>query len=159
MGEAMSVQASVSPMMPGPRELRPHPVRERRTARANLALAHGAFLAATGLWPLLHLRSFARLTAPRPEGWLTRGAGLCCTNLGAALLAAGARGKVAQELRLAAGTTGLTIAALDLHSAARRRSLPQLLNGLAQLAFAAAWTMAELRDRNALRRPPEAAFA
>lgn len=161
MVQMTSGQALASPMPPGPRELRPRPVRERRPQRAKLALAHGAYLVAAGLWPVLHLRSFASVTGPKPEGWLTKGVGVCWANLGAALLAAGARGKVAQELRLAAGTTALSFAAMDFwYAGPRRRISPvYLVNGLVELGFAAAWAASEWRERSASRRRPEAAFA
>lgn len=154
-------QAAVSPMLPGPREMRPRPVDAHRPPRARLALAHGAYLLGAGLWPLLGLRTFEKATGPKPEGWLTKGVGLCLANLGVALTAAGARGRVAQELRLVAATTGLSLAAMDFwYAGIRRRISPvYLLNGATQLAFAAAWGMAEWRDRNIARRRPEAAFA
>ncbi|HEY5676200.1 MAG TPA: hypothetical protein VIR81_05425 [Myxococcales bacterium] len=161
MVQMTSGQAIASPMPPGPRELRPRPVRERRPQRAKLALAHGAYLVAAGLWPVLHLRSFARVTGPKPEGWLTKGVGVCWANLGAALMAAGARGKVAQELRLAAASTALSFAAMGFWAAGSRRPISpaRLVDGLLELGFAAAWTASELRERTALGRPPEAAFA
>ncbi len=161
MVQMTSGQAIASPMLPGPRELRPRPVAERRPPRARLALAHGAYLVAAGLWPVLHLRSFARVTGPKPEGWLSKGVGVCWANLGAALLSAGARGKVSQELRLAAASTALTFAAMDFwYAGPRRRISPvYLANGALELGFAAAWAVAELRDRRAARRRPEAAFA
>jgi hypothetical protein len=161
MVQMRSGQAIASPMLPGPRELRPRPVKERRPPRAKLALAHGAYLLAAGLWPLLHPRSFAGVTSPKPGGWLARSVGLCRANLGAALLAAGARGKVAQELRLAAASTALTVAAMDFWSAGMRRRLSpvHLVDGLVELCFASAWAASELRERSAARRRPEAAFA
>jgi hypothetical protein len=86
---------------------------------------------------------------------------MCWANLGAALLAAGARGKVAQELRLAAASTALSFAAMDFwYAGPRRRISPvYLFNGLVELGFAAAWAASELRERSAARRRPEAAFA
>jgi hypothetical protein len=156
-----SGQAIASPMLPGPRELRPRPVQERRPPRARLALAHGAYLLAAGVWPVLHLRSFAKVTGPKPEGWLSKGVGMSWANLGAALVAAGARGKVSQELRLVAASTALSVAGMDFwYAGVRRRISPVfLVNGLVELGFAAAWVASELRERSALRRRPEAAFA
>ena len=154
-------QAIAGSTAPGPREMRPRPVTPHRPPRAKLALAHGAYLLAAGLWPILSLRTFKKITGPRPEGWLTKGVGACLANIGMALTAAGARGKVSQELRLLGGTTALSFAAMDFwYAGARRRISPvYLANDTVQLAFAALWTLAELRERNAARRRPEAAFA
>jgi hypothetical protein len=148
-------------MAPGPREMRPRALEPHRPPRARLALAHGAYLLGAGLWPIVSLRTLKKVTGPKPEGWLTRGVGACLANIGLALTTAGVRGKVSQELRLLGGTVALSFAAMDFwYAGVRRRISPvYLANGTTQLAFAALWAIAELRERNAARRRPEAAFA
>ena len=133
----------------GPRELRPRPAEIRRPPAARVALVHGAWLLFAGGWPLLSSRRS------------NKEAGACLASIGAALIASGARGKVARELRLLGAAVAVTIAALDFYSAGmrRRRSPLYLLNGLAQLAFAASWGAAELKEDLSARRPPEPAFA
>ena len=81
--------------------------------------------------------------------------------MGAALLAAGARGKVSRELRLLGIGVGLSFAARDLYYAGFRRRISPvfLLNGAVQLAFAAAWGVTGVNESRELRRAPEAAFA
>ena len=58
-------------------------------------------------------------------------------------------------------TTALSFAAMDIwYGGFRRRISPvYLLNGAAQLGFAAAWVYAEWRESLDARRVPEAAFA
>jgi hypothetical protein len=147
--------------MEGPRERRPPPVENRRPPAARLALLHGAYLLFVGGWPLVSLRSFAKVTGPKPEGWLAKGVGACLANVGAALAVAGARGKVSRELRLLGAGIGLSFAAMDFYYAGmRRRISPVYLgNGLAQLAFAALWGATEVGNVLEERRPPEPAFA
>ena len=41
----------------------------------------GAFYLATGLWPILHLRSFEAVTGPKLEGWLIKTAGTLITAI------------------------------------------------------------------------------
>ena len=128
---------------------------------ARLALVHGAYLLFSGGWPLVSLRTFAKVTGPKPEGWLTKGVGACLANMGLALTAAGARGKVSRELRLLGIGVGLSFAAMDFYYAGVRRRISPvfLLNGAAQLAFAALWGATEVSESLEIRRAPEAAFA
>src|SRR5437016_5278147 len=141
MGDPVAEQASarrVTVLRPGPREARPLPARIRRPPAARVAMAHGAFLTGVGLMPIIALRAFRKITGREPEGWRGKGVGACLANIGGALLCAGARGKVAREVRILGISTALSFAAMDLWAGAirRRRSPVYLLNGLAQLAFA-----------------------
>ncbi len=106
-------------------------------------------------------RTFKKITGPRPEGRLAKGIGACMANIGAALASAGARGKVAREVRILGVTTALAFAAMDVWYAGIRRRIPPvyLADAAAQLVFAGAWAVAEWRERLDTRRPPEAAFA
>jgi hypothetical protein len=142
--------AAANGFAPGPREARPRPALDRRPPAARLALVHGVYLVATGGWELV----------PRRRAW-TGGLGACLVNVGAALAAAGLRGKVSRELRLLGVGVGLSFAAIQIQDlAARRRLSPlHLVNGAVQLAFAALWGAAALREIREARRPPEAAFA
>lgn len=161
MRQTFVEQPQPFPYPPGPREKRPRPVDDRRLPAARLALAHGAYLLLTGAWPLVSLRTFAKVTGPKPEGWLTKGVGACLANMGGALVAAGARGKVSRELRMLGIGVGLSFAAMDFYYAGIRRRISPvyLLNGATQLAFAAFWGATEVHDSRELRRAPEAAFA
>ena len=155
------MMGAASPLPPGPREKRPFPALVRRPPAARVALLHGAYLARSGAWPLVHLKSFKRVTGPKPEGWLTRGVGACLLDIGVALAAAGARGKVAREMRLLGGGVALSFAAMNIYDAAVRRRISPvyLLDAAAQLAFAALWGAAEVAEAREARRQPEPAFA
>jgi hypothetical protein len=159
MAETRIDQPSAREIRPGPHEAKPPPARRRRPPAARVALMHGAYLVGAGLWPILDLRSFMVATGPKLEGWLPKGVGACMANIGAALVAAGVRGKVARELRILGVTTALSFAAMDFRHAGVRRSRVYLFNGVAQLGFAAAWALAEWRESRDGRRLPEAAFA
>src|SRR5690242_16691256 len=160
MPEATSERPVARPT-PGPRESRPRPARGRRPPAARVALAHAAYCLAAGLWPLLNLKTFMLATGPKLEGWLTKGVGMCLVNIGTALSVAGARGRVARELRILGAGTALSFAAMDFWYAGARRRISRvyLLNGSAQAAFAAAWAFAAWREGREIHRLPEAAFA
>lgn len=161
MADGMTEQATGRPSLAGPGEARPPPARVRSPPAARVAMAHGAYLAVFGLWPILHLPTFRKVAGPKPEARLAKGVGACMANIGAALAAAGARGKVAREVRMLGITTALSFAAMDIWDGGfRRRISPvHLLNAGAQLGFAAAWAYAEWRENRETRRLPEAAFA
>ena len=161
MRRMASEQATVSTFTPGPRELRPAPVHPRRSPAARMAMIHGAWFMAAGAWPVLHLESFAKVTGLKLEGWLTKGVGTCFFGIGAALFSAGSRRRAPVELRALGAGLGLAFAWMDFYYAGIRRRIPPayLLNGAAQLAFAAGWAGAEIVETNKARRQPEAAFA
>ena len=55
-------------------------------ARA-VAAGQGVYYLVTGIWPLVHMGSFQRVTGPKVDGWLVQTAGVLITAIGATLLA------------------------------------------------------------------------
>ena len=108
----------------------------------HLARAHGAFNVVSGLWPLLHLRSFEAALGPKVDRWLVQTvAGLLLTNGIVQLSASGSPEALAQARRLGVGTAA-TLATIDLvHVPAGRISSVYLVDAAAELAWLAAWTM------------------
>jgi hypothetical protein len=123
----------------------------RRNPSSALALAHGAYLTLIGAWPLLHLGSFAKVTGPKPEGWLTKAVGACLANVGVELLR---RRPVDSSARAMAFRTAAIFAGFDFYYAGYRRRISPvyLLNGAAQLVFAGLW-LAQIQAENAARVP------
>jgi hypothetical protein len=138
------------------------PATERLQPWSKLALAHGGYLVFIGAWPLVHLRSFAKVTGPKPEGWLAKGVGACLANVGIQLIQAAVRGgRVRRDVRSLAVRMAMTFAAFDFYYAGlRRRISPVYLgNGAIQLMFAALWGLEHLQEAREMRRPPLAAHA
>lgn len=138
------------------------PAVERLQPWSKLALAHGAYLVFTGAWPLLHLRSFEKVTGPKREEWLTKGVGACLANVGIQLIQSALRGgRVRREVRSLAVRMAMTFAAFDFYYAGVRRRISPvyLVNGAAQLFFAALWGAERLAETRELHRPPIAAHA
>ncbi|HEX2022926.1 MAG TPA: hypothetical protein VHH36_09430, partial [Candidatus Thermoplasmatota archaeon] len=69
----------------------------RRFARA-LAAGQGAYFAATGAWPLLHMPSFLAVTGPKTDLWLVDTVGALVLVVGAVLLLAAGRDRVSPEV-------------------------------------------------------------
>jgi hypothetical protein len=118
--------------------------------RSRLAAAQGLFNLVTGLWPLLHYRSFEAVTGPKADKWLVK----CVGGLGAAAGYAQLRAGASDEGRAAArriGTgTAATFAAVDLvYGGTGRISRVYLLDAAVELAWLAAWGAVSARFRRA----------
>jgi hypothetical protein len=120
--------------------------RDGRLAFRTLAASQGLFYAVSGLWPVVHMRSFEAVTGPKVDRWLVRTTGGLLSVIGAALCSAARRERVTPELRaLGAGSAGV-LAAIDVTYVARKRISPvYLLDAAVQLALVAAWATAASR--------------
>lgn len=142
-------------------EVREPPV-ERLQPWSILALAQGAYYALVGAWPLVHLRSFEKVTGPTLEEWFIKGVGACSLNVGLHLMQAGLRGgRPRRDERGLALRMAATFAAVDFHYAGLRRRISPvyLIDGFVQLGFIALWGAARIAEERAARRPPIAAHA
>jgi hypothetical protein len=116
---------------------------ERQVGRAQ-----AIFYVATGIWPIVHLRSFEAVTGPKADRWLVRTLGALITVIGAALLRGTRGGRVSPELRLLAVGSALSLAAIDVIYVARGRiRRVYLLDALAELALALLWGVASRAAR------------
>ncbi|MEV5885220.1 hypothetical protein AB0L74_21225 [Streptomyces sp. NPDC052020] len=107
---------------------------------AAVAVAHGAFNAAGGLWPLLHLRSFEWVFGPKTDVWLQKTTGGLLLSAGAAQLAAAADPRGAAQARRIGLGSALTLLAVDLVYVPKGRIRPTyLLDAAMQAAWIAAW--------------------
>src|SRR5439155_14802188 len=86
------------------------PRRDGDAAR-RLVLGQGAYYAATGLWPLLHMRSFEAVTGPKREDWLVKTVGVLVTAIAGTLLVAGRRRRVPSEVALLAVSSAVGLGA------------------------------------------------
>lgn len=117
--------------------------------RGALALAHGVFNVVSGVWPMVHRRSFEAALGPKVDYWLVNTvAGLMVAN-GLAQMA-GARTDAGQEAarRIGLGTAS-TLALIDLVYVPRGRISPAyLLDAAVEAGWVAAW-LAARRDGSA----------
>jgi len=56
--------------------------------KGRILRIQGAYYVATGLWPLLSMRCFERVTGPKIDKWLVQMVGLLAAAIGTALLVA-----------------------------------------------------------------------
>jgi hypothetical protein len=120
---------------------------ERGTRLLTLALAHGVFNLAGGLWPLVSMRSFEAVSGPKIDRWLVRTVAGLTAGIGLAQIRAARRAALAGNGELDLGTardlgiaTALTFATIDLvYGGSGRISRTYLLDVPVELAWLAAW--------------------
>ena len=94
---------------------------ERSDLATRLAVAQGTYWAATGIWPIVHLRSFEAVTGPKQAGWLVKTVGALIAAVGATLVVAGARRRVSGEIALLGASCAAALGGAGGWYAARGR--------------------------------------
>lgn len=108
-----------------------------------VALIQAVFYILTGVWPLVHMRSFEAVTGPKTDRWLVKTAGVLITAIGLTLGLAATRRRPTPEIALLGVTSAAGLTAIDVVYVAKRRISPvYLLDALAELALIAAWFVA-----------------
>jgi hypothetical protein len=79
----------------------------------------GLYYLATGLWPLVNLRSFEAVTGPKVDDWLVHTVGLLAAAIGIALLAGSSRSRLSMEILTLAVASAMAFGTIDLVYALR----------------------------------------
>ena len=112
-----------------------------------VAIAQGGYYVLSGLWPLVSMRTFERVTGPKVDGWLVKTVGLLAATIGAVLgvRAVDAGRKPDPLLGTAAA---LTFAAVDTRYALSGRiSKIYLADAALELAIVMAWVAVARTER------------
>jgi hypothetical protein len=122
--------------------------RSRRGTRADpAALAQGVYFLASGLWPIVHYRSFEAVSGRKVDGWLVKTMGGLIAAVGASLLASSTHSRRHASTRALGAGTASALAASDMVYVIKRRISPvYLIDAAVELALAALW-MTERRKR------------
>jgi hypothetical protein len=123
-----------------------------------VALGHGLFYVATGVWPFVSRRAFERVTGPKTDWWLVQTVGIVVTGIGLTLLGSARRSRVPPEAPLLGVSSALGLAGIDVvHVARGRLRWTYLLDAAAELVLAVAWLLGwavRRRAGDALISPP-----
>jgi hypothetical protein len=112
----------------------------------RVARVHGLFNVAGGVWPLVHLRSFEAVLGPKVDRWLVYTVAGLMMSIGSAQLCTAADPASIRQARRAGVGCALTLGAVDLAYAPRRRiSRMYLVDAAAQAALIAAWAATAIR--------------
>jgi hypothetical protein len=105
-----------------------------------VARAHGAFYVASGLWPLLHRRSFEAVFGRKRDYWLATTVALLLIGNGTVQLSAPSTTAGIASARRIGVSTATTLASIDLVNVGRGRiSRTYLIDGAAELLWLWAW--------------------
>jgi hypothetical protein len=112
----------------------------RHTPASRLLLAQGGYYVATGIWPLVSMRTFELVTGPKTDKWLVKTVGVLVTAIGSTLTLAAAQKNISPEARLLAIGSAASLTAIDIVYVAKRRIAPvYLLDAAAELALIGSW--------------------
>jgi len=115
----------------------------------RVSMVQGLFYFVTGIWPLVHLRSFIWVTGPKTDLWLVQTVGALLAAIGYVLWRAGQRKRVTAEVAmLGAGIAGV-LATCDLVFVTGHVIGPiYLLDAAAELLIVGAWAAGAALSRN-----------
>src|SRR5437868_4844325 len=113
---------------------------DRNTTERTALFIQGAVYVVTGIWPIVHQRSFFAVTGPKVDGWLVNTFGTLVTAIGAVLLfAAGRRTRQPEGPALASSVAAALSAAEVYYVAKGRISRVYLLDTLFEAMIFAFW--------------------
>jgi hypothetical protein len=112
---------------------------DREDRLRRLALVQGVYFTATGIWPLLHMGSFERLTGPKTDKWLVRTVGVLVASIGGTLLASSRRRLPPETIGLAIASAAALACIDGRYASAGRISPIYLADAAAEAALVGAW--------------------
>jgi hypothetical protein len=109
-----------------------------------LLRAQAAYYVATGVWPVVDLKSFEAITGPKLEGWLVKTFGALVGAVGAGLWLAAQRPQPSREAKVVSIGSAAVLGASDVwYAAIKRRISPvYLADAAAQAVLLAGWAAA-----------------
>jgi hypothetical protein len=115
------------------------------------ALAQGGYFLVTGVWPLVHMRSFEAVTGRKHERWLVNTVGSVIAVVGGVLLDAARRRRIDRTTTTLAIGTAAALATIDVVYVAQRRiARVYLLDAAAEVGLMGLWAAGlRARDRGA----------
>jgi len=104
------------------------------------ALTQGGYYFLTGIWSILSIGTFQKVTGPKHDLWLVKTVGVVLSVIGAALIVAGSRGELVPSMVVLAIGTAAGLAVIEVIYAKKRIISPiYLLDAVAELLFIAWW--------------------
>jgi hypothetical protein len=122
----------------------PHPsslISTQYDARVRiLAAIQAVYFLLTGVWPLVHIRSFMTVTGPKQDLWLVRTVGVLVTCIGIDIGLAAIRSAVDANVITLAITSAIGLTAIDVIYVARGTIWKvYLVDAAAEILLVTAW--------------------
>jgi hypothetical protein len=124
----------------------------RSSARQNpllrlVILAQAVYYIITGIWPLVSINTFQKVTGPKHDLWLVKTLGVLITVIGGVLAMAGMSRRASPEIPVLAIGSAAALTGVDVVYVAKGRISPiYLLDALGEVILIGAWVVA-LRRR------------
>ena len=117
---------------------------ERNVAASIVSLVQGVVYVATGLWPILHRKSFEQVTGPKIDFWVVQTTGALISVIGSALMVAGVRRSAGSpETALLGIVSAASLAGADVIFTAKQRIREvYLLDAAGEAALILLWAAA-----------------
>ncbi len=109
-----------------------------------VAIVQGIYFIATGVWPLISLDTFQKVTGPKRDIWLVKTVGVVISVIGAAVLMAGVHGEYTPAIILLAVVSALGLALIDIFYVMKRVIDPIYLGDALIETVLIAWWAAKL---------------
>jgi hypothetical protein len=115
----------------------------------DVAYVQAIYYVPSGIWPLVHMRSFEWVTGPKVDRWLVKTVGGLITVVGAVLGLGASSRRVTPEVRVLAVGSAVSLAMIDLVYVRRGRIRRiYALDAIANLGLAIAMIAASSQSRD-----------
>jgi hypothetical protein len=105
-----------------------------------VAWVQAVYFLITGVWPILHIRSFMAVTGPKTDLWLVKTVGVLVSVVGAVIAMAAARDAVSWEIVTLAIASAAALGAVDVIYVTKRViDRIYLLDAVAEALLIVAW--------------------
>ncbi len=110
------------------------------TWQRRLAIIQGSYYLTSGLWPILSMETFEKVTGPKTDDWLVKTVGALIAVTGGTLLVSGLGEGPSNDLQLLAAGSAAALTVVDVTYVSRGRiSRIYLLDAVAEIVLLAGW--------------------
>lgn len=110
----------------------------------TLAVGQGVFYLLSGLWPIIDIKSFEKVTGPKTDDWLVKTVGALIATTGATLLQTGFNKDLSREAAFVGAGHALVLGTVSGYYASKGRiSKIYLLDALTEYLLVGAWVLAK----------------
>jgi len=111
-----------------------------------ISLVQAIYFGLTGIWPILHIRSFMAVTGPKIDIWLVKTVGAVIVAIAIPLFTSVVHHNVTIDIMLLAIGSSLGLAAIDVIYVAKKVIAKiYLLDAVAEVILVLAWLVAWMR--------------
>ncbi len=113
--------------------------------KSIVALVQGIYFLVTGVWPLLSMGTFLKVTGPKTDLWLVKTVGLLLAIIGATLIVAQVNAEINTPIAVLAIGSALSLAIIEFVYVAKRVISPiYLADAILELILIVWWLVSIL---------------